>query len=451
MNRFEGKNVLFIYYKFPPIKGIGTLRNAKFYQSFKNVARKVFVATTSNRKFLPIDQFRFDPEDVIEIPTYDFRTIYHFLTGDEGSLIVTQDKTPHKWLPHWKERFKNSFIARHLDEGGSYFVHRGYKLCRKIIEREKIDIIISSYLPFDAHRLAFRLKKRYPHLYWIADYRDFFSDPMLRATPQFSHLQNKHFQFLSIADEVTTVSSGIKKRLSVFHPRVHVVRNGLNHPLTSSRQIPKYKLFTLAYTGSIYPDAQDGTLLARALKELINEGRIKKRHLQFVNAGKDGLYWEKLLESYGIGEILVNHEIIPHKESLLIQQKSHINVLLSWASDDVSGILTGKLFEYLGAEAPIVALINGNFDPELDELISKPNRGTLFQQSETGLKKLKTFLVHQYNFYLNNKKLAMPLYDSNQKPLRGVITWQDEFDNWNKNKTQNNDQTNTRHSLTSNQ
>ncbi len=428
MNRFDGKNILFIYYKFPPIKGIGTLRNVKFYHSLKKVARKVFVATTSNRHFLPQDDFRYEEKDVIEIPTFDFRTIYHYLTGEEGSLIVSRDKSPHKWLPQWKERFKKSIIARYFDEGGSYFVHQGVKKCTDLIEREKIDVIISSYLPYDAHKLAYRLKKKHPNIYWIADYRDFFSDPMLRSSPGFSHRQDKHTRLLSLADEVTTVSHGLSKRLAHFHPRVRVVRNGINQSLVSSKPLPKYPLFTMAYTGSIYPDAQDGTLLAKGLQELVEEGLIKKNHIQFLNAGKDGLYWKKLLEKYELGDILVNKENIPHEQSLNIQRKSHLNVLLSWASEDVSGILTGKLFEYLAAGPPILAVINGSFDPELDELITQPARGALFYQSDIGLKKLKIFLLNQYQAWETDKQQPFPLYSTKRKNVKGIIIWQDEFE-----------------------
>lgn len=430
MNRFEGKNILFIYYKFPPIKGIGTLRNVKFYQSLKKVARKVFVATTSNRHFLPTDVYHYDEMDIVEIPTFDFRTIYHSLTGGQGSLMVTRDKSPQKWLPGWKDHFKKSIISRYFDEGGAYFVHQGMKHCCRIIEQEKIDIIVSSYLPFDAHKLAYRLKVKFPHLYWIADYRDFFSDPMLRSSPGFGHRRDRHIRILSQADEVTTVSHGLAKRLIPFHPTVRVIRNGINDALVHANPIPKYKLFTISYTGSIYPDAQDGSLLVRVLKELIDEGIMKKSHLQFINAGKDGLYWKKLLEQQDLGDILVNQGIVPQEKSLLIQKRSHLNILLSWASSEVSGILTGKLFEYLASGTSIVAIVNGIFDPELDELIVQSSRGALFYPSDLGFDNLKNYLTSQYLVWKSTDPYPIPLYGSLHQKIPGIITWQDEFRAW---------------------
>lgn len=430
MNRFEGKNILFVYYKFPPIKGIGTLRNVKFYRSLKKVARKVFVATTSNRHFMPSDDFQYDERDIIELPTFDFRTIYHHLTGGQGSLLESRDSSPQKWLPQWKEHFKKSFIARYFDEGGSYFVYYGMKLCSRIIEQEKIDVIISSYLPFDAHKLAYQLKSKYPQLYWIADYRDFFSDPMLRSSPGFSHRRDRHVKILSKADEVTTVSYGLSKRLLPFHANVHVIRNGINEMLVQNKSIPKFKLFTISYTGSIYPDAQDGDLLAKVLKELVEEGQIKKNHLQFINAGKDGLYWKHLLEKHGLGDILVNQGIISHEASLKLQKMSHLNILLSWASEDVSGILTGKLFEYLSAGTPIVAIVNGIYDPELHELIVHSGRGVLFYPSDLGHKQMKSYLINQYHTWRSNVSNPISIYGSDREKIPGIITWQDEFSAW---------------------
>lgn len=430
MNRFEGKNILFIYYKFPPIKGIGTLRNVKFYRSLKKTARKVFVATTSNRNFLPQDHFNYQEKDVVEIPTLDFRTIYHFLTGNKGSLIESRDQTPQKWLPIWKDKFKQSIIARYFDEGGSYFVHRGVQICSKMIEKEKIDVIVSSYLPYDAHKLAYRLKKKFPHLHWVADYRDFFSDPMLRTSPGFGHRQKKHKRILSLADEVTTVSGGIKKRLSPYHSNVHIVRNGIEQDLATFKPPIKYPLFTLAYTGSIYPQAQDATILAAVLSDLVNEGHINKSHIQFVNAGKDGLYWKKLFEIYQMDDILVNRGITSYKSSISIQRKSHLNVLLSWTSDEVSGILTGKLFEYLAAGPPILGIINGGIDAELDKLITRASKGSLFYNGDLSKKNLKKYLLSQYLLWAENKERVIPISSGPIGKKSGIITWQDEFDSW---------------------
>lgn len=430
MNRFEGKNILFIYYKFPPIKGIGTLRNLKFYQSIKQTARKVFVATTSNRRFLPQDRFEFDERDVTEIPTLDFRTIYHYLTGEQGSLLVRRDRSPHRWLPEWKEIFQQSYISRYFDEGGSYFVHRGMRQCQRIIEEENIDMVISSYMPFDAHRLAYRLKQKFPDLYWIADYRDFFSDPMLRARPGFSQRQDRHIRLLALADEVTTVSFGLQRRLLPFHRRVRVVRNGVPEGVLRTTSIARYNLFTISYTGSIYPDAQDADIFAAALRELVDEGKVKKNHLQIVNAGKDGLYWKQLFSRYNLGDILVNRGIVSHQTSLEIQRKSHLNLLLSWATDEVSGILTGKLFEYLASGTPIVAIIQGIFDPELHELIVDSSKGEVFYPSHLGKQTLKKYLHSQYLAWKNGH------YDSRRGTPSlvpddfGVVTWEKEFRLW---------------------
>jgi hypothetical protein len=54
---------------------------------------------------------------------------------------------------------------------------------------------------------------------------------------------------------------------------------------------------------------------------------------------------------------------------LELQHASHLNLLLSWNSPELMGIVTSKLFEYLQAQKPILALVNGSAEPELENLL----------------------------------------------------------------------------------
>lgn len=429
MSRFKGKNILCIYYKFPPIKGIGTLRNFKFYTSLKKDARKIFVLTTSNRNFLPQDQFEYSNHDVIEIPTVDFRTIYHSFTGRKSSLLITGTKSPTNWMQRSRGWFKKSILSRYFDEGGYWYVKSGVKKASKIIEEQGVDVIISSYLPFDSHRMALELKKKYPHLYWVADYRDFIPDSMLGGLGPESYLVRKNKELLHLVDEVTTVSKGLKERIEVLHPNVQVVRNGIDSSLVPKGHTRKYRLFTLAYTGIIYPSAQKADLLVEVVKELVEEGKIQKENIQIVQAGKDGAFWKELLNRYQMGEILVNKNIVPHREAIEIQRKSHINLLLTWASEEMTGILTGKLFEYLASGTPILALVNGIRDLELEEIIQGNSRGKVFYHTDLFKTALKSFVLQKYNKWKHDNNRTFEITDREQKSISN-ITWEKEFEKW---------------------
>ncbi|GAA5221375.1 glycosyltransferase family protein [Membranihabitans marinus] len=428
MNRFKGKNILCIYYKFPPIKGIGTIRNLRFYHSLKSEARKIFVLTTTNRHFLPQDEYNYLEKDVIEVPTVDYRSIYHFFTGKRSSLIVPDNAAGSSRILRFRKWFKDSILSRFMDEGGSYYVNAGVKIASKIIEEQGVDIIISSYSPFDSHLMAWKLKKKYPNLYWIADYRDFIGDPMLTNMSENSYLFKKNRQLLKDVDEVITVSQGLKERIDLYHDHVKVVRNGIDASLLPQQPISKYDLFTLAYTGIIYPHAQKADLLGRALSNLISSGHIEVSHLQFMHAGKDVMFWRSILEKYGLGQILVNHGIVPHKEALEIQRKSHVNLLLSWSSDKMKGILTGKLFEYIASGSPILALVNGIRDEEVENIISGHGFGKVFYHKESELPALESYIFNLYQQW--QYRLQQPRINTVDHQKITSFLWETGFNRW---------------------
>jgi hypothetical protein len=52
------------------------------------------------------------------------------------------------------------------------WVKHAFKTADKLLYYEKFDLIISSYSPPAAHIIAKKIKKKYPELLWIADFRD---------------------------------------------------------------------------------------------------------------------------------------------------------------------------------------------------------------------------------------------------------------------------------------
>jgi hypothetical protein len=66
----------------------------------------------------------------------------------------------------------------------------------------------------------------------------------------------------------------------------------------------------------------------------------------------------------------IDHGHIELQDAWALQQKSHVNLLFSWSKQDSKGILTAKVYEYLGARRPILAIMEGEEEKELEEMIS---------------------------------------------------------------------------------
>lgn len=424
MNKVRGKNILAIYYVFPPQKGVGTLRNYKFYKSLKEHARKINVLTTSNREFLPHDEYDINyDESIHNIKTFDYRTLHHRLFNSKGSMIPNEDKTG--WVTSQLLKFmRDPTVDRYIGEGGWFFIRNAVKQGQELIDKEGIDTLISSYRPLTAHWVAYILKKRNPHLKWIADYRDLTTVIL----PEESRLRKKHkkvnSKLLNLADEVVTVSQGLKDILLTYHDNVSVLRNGIDRETMIYPDPERYSFFTITYTGIIYKGFQEADILIKALAHLVSQGEIDLRDLQFINAGKDGSYFRELLKKHKLETMLVDKGVLPRKEVLEIQRKSHINLLLTWASPKIKGIVTAKIYEYLAAQNSICAIINGIKDPEIETIVEGTEMGKVFYHSDGRSREIEAYILQQYRSWKHgsirhNKKKNIERY-----------TWEYQFARW---------------------
>ena len=72
---------------------------------------------------------------------------------------------------------------------------------------------------------------------------------------------------------------------------------------------------------------------------------------------------------------------MPRTEALRVQRESQILFLLGWDGEGGEGILTGKLFDYLGARRPILAM--GGPGGEMERLLRETGAGVFCSSPET--------------------------------------------------------------------
>jgi hypothetical protein len=144
----------------------------------------------------------------------------------------------------------------------------------------------------------------------------------------------------------------------------------------------------------LYPGFQNPALLFEALFNLMQNGLLAAADVQLVYAGKDGDFWQKELEVWNLASIAIDRGMLSLQDARGLQQQSCLNVLLSWATPDLQGILTGKLYEYLAARKPILALVEGAEDPELELILEQTQSGRVFYAAD--LRELEIFILTAY-------------------------------------------------------
>jgi hypothetical protein len=177
-------------------------------------------------------------------------------------------------------------------------------------------------------------------------------------------------------------------------------------------QAQNFKSFTIVYTGSLYPQQQSAEPLFGAIKNLLEDGILNESEFKILVCGKDGALWQSWAMEFGLANILEDRGMLNHAESLSLQLGAHVNLLLSWNSPGLQGILSAKVFEYLQAKRPILAIVNGSTDVELGNLISTYSPGSLVVYPNQTLHTLTRFLQTEYQNWQQEKKNYLSLPDA---------------------------------------
>lgn len=121
-------------------------------------------------------------------------------------------------------------------------------------------------------------------------------------------------------------------------------------------QIPLTKEFTITYAGTLYDNKRNPTPLLRALREFIAEGLINPDITRVRFFGPPEYWLEREIIKHNLGEIVKEYRTVPRDVTLARQRESQILLLLNWDDPREVGVYTGKLFEYLAAKRPILAI-----------------------------------------------------------------------------------------------
>jgi len=269
-------------------------------------------------------------------------------------------------------------------------VETGYKL----LQKEKFDALISSAGPVTAHLIAKELKER-SGIPWIADFRDLWTQNHYYQYGMFRRRIERRLELktLAKADALVTVSEPLAKKLGSLHygKRVFVIPNGFDPDDVKSA--PLTKKFTITYTGQLYQGKRDPESLLRALYEMIGEGEIEKDTIEVRFFGPLQYWLDQEIKSYRLEEVVRQQGVVPREVALEKQRESQILLLLNWDDPDECGVYTGKIFEYLAAKRPILAL--GGPDGVVSQLLQETGAGVHIKNVDA----LKQFLRNCYEEY----------------------------------------------------
>jgi glycosyltransferase involved in cell wall biosynthesis len=395
--------VLFLFYFFPPIASTATRRNTYIFNHLKSYFNDYFVFSTKNQHFFPKDNIyenlRGNDEKLTLLTTIDFRTIGHWFRSRKSSLKKTihldENIKKYKVVQIFQKLLDGFPFNLILQEGGIIYscmsVYKGYRL----IKKEKITHIWSSFRPYSDHFSAYILKRLLPDLVWIADFRDLHVEPLYQNVyfVPFQHWCNR--QIIKRANIVTTISEGLANHLKAYNNSVYVLRSGIVAENDVST-IPEMSKFSIVYTGAMFRDERNPTLLMEVVKQLSDSGIISSENFAIIYAGRDSINFQNYIDRFDLLNFFENKGMLTTQEAINLQNAAHLNLLLTSATPEWTGVMTGKLGEYLSTKKPLIVLINGAKDSEYEELINDLNAGCVVYNNQS-FNELKSFILEKFN------------------------------------------------------
>ena len=407
MSAYENrvKKILLITYYFPPSGGAGVQRWLKTINYLPQAGVETIVLTVDPAvaSYPQIDESLCN-----DIP----RNIKVYRTKTREILSLYKKVSPQKQIPYGgfaNEPKPNLIqkISRFIR--GNFFLpdpRRGWNKfalakAKEIIETQGITTIVTTSPPHSTQLIGLELKRLYPHIRWVADLRDPWTDIYYNQDlypTRWAKKRNLRYErsVLLGADQIITVSEECRclfaEKADVAE-KIAVIPNGfdtkdfINSTIINKKEkiTPNSSLLTpnyiLSYIGVWAPQYD-----IEPLKKLV-QGR-NDILLRFVGVVSDEI--KKEIESWGVQTEFISY--VSHKEAVSYMQASDVLLLFIPNVPNNEGILTGKLFEYLAAGNKILLFGPQNGDAmrlinecsagecysdgfNLDEFLNKPYSG----------------------------------------------------------------------------
>ena len=391
--------ILIVSTFFPPQNSIASLRPYSWAKYWSRMGHDVTVLTTKKTPHSSDSPMSFSGFSVISLPIPGLLEQMGAKLKRRAQLLSKQDNNDASpsdesiifraifWL---KRRFGIYSGCRMPEVADSWA-----KLALNEASKESWDLVISTAWPYSVHRVGYGLKKSNKSTYWVMDWRDLWiGNHMYPGLPIIRWWEAKLEQrFHSLADLVTTVSEPLAKQLRArVGNKVHVVFNGFDteeyESLSVESVFPSDLKLRIVYTGSIYVGKQDPTPLFKAIKNLHDSGQLTEHQLQVIFVGLNADVIE-LAKRIGVDRYVLYQGLVPRERALRMQRDCNILLFLEYQAIGVDGILTGKLFEYLFAQAPILAVGVGS-ETSAGSIIEKSGRGVALGND---VKKIEQWMI----------------------------------------------------------
>lgn len=403
------KKVLIITYYWPPASGPGVFRFLKFVKFLPKYGYIPYVLTVKNGSYPSIDKSLLNEEstDLNVTRTYTLEpfALFNKLTGNKGKSLPVGIAPQKKDSVLKKLMFyiRANYFIPDARKGWNIFA---YKKAKRIISSENIDYLITTGPPHSTHLIGLKLKRNL-NSKWIADFRDPWTNiyynqffPRTKKT----EIKDKKLEskVLEQSDVSIAVSHGLVKEFEDRAKKIELIPNGFDLGDIPSRKIIRTENFVLSYVGN-FKTNQNIPVIWEALSELKSEIKDFSKNFRLHITGNCVQDVQQKIMQFALNDIVELKGHVNHETAIRKMLESNMLLFIIPKSENNKLILTGKLFEYLATQTPILSI--GPLDGDADRLLKKQKRNEMIDYEDKT--RFKDIIKKFYFKWLDNKKLVV--------------------------------------------
>jgi glycosyltransferase involved in cell wall biosynthesis len=409
--------VLVIAYYFPPMGLSGVQRTLKFVKYLKNFNWQPTVITTGE-----VGYFAHDNSLTKELDDLNIQVIR--IGGKEPNAMLAKFgtiKLPTEVIRKILNRISQTIF---IPDNKISWSKKAYKKVAEIISNEHYDAIFVTCPPFSAFSYVSQIRKK-SDIPIFVDYRDLWYESYFSfyPTPVHKHLHKKEeYNALKAVDRVLVTNRRIKEKLLKDFPflsfdDIVILSHGFDpedferipaHPKPKNKLVIMYSGIFMAYNTPKY--------FLKAFKELSVERPDIAAEIELQFVGYLGKENRKLVRKLNLQEFVKDFGYVNHDDSIAKIKSADVLWFMVDRLKNIDAILPGKVYEYVGAQKPVIACV-----PDGAAKMAVEEYGAGFICEPDNISNIKQTLLTVFQLYKKNQ-LPKPEETILEKYRRDYLT-----------------------------
>ncbi len=283
------------------------------------------------------------------------------------------------------------------------WIPRAISLSLRIVREHGVDLVFTSSPPHSTQLIGLFLKHRF-HLPWVADLRDPWTGIRYYEFIKRNFYASRFDFFieksiLRNADEIVTVSQSLLEEFQVKsedtrREKFHVIPNGYDESDFKDNSYHKSSSFNIVYAGNLL-DHQNPLVLWKCLAD----SAALRKNVKIYLIGRVHPVVLDSIDHHGLSGFTEIHGFIPHGEVVKYLSAADLLLMVIPKIHNNRGIVTGKLFEYIGSGRPILAF--GPLQSDAGQILAQFSNSLMCDYDD--IWNCRSFIEKTYESWLNGR------------------------------------------------